>query len=339
MQVTVRTPSRLHFSLIDLHGGLGRIDGGIGVALETPHITLRIQTSPNQFSVRGISEDLIRTLIHNFFKNLNGITGFEARKPEELGIQLDIINKIPSHVGLGSRTQLSLALGMALTRIMQLDYPISVVAKGMNRGGTSGIGVATFDQGGFIFDGGHSYGPGRQKLQFTPSRVAQAPPAPVILQKKMPRDWLFVIVLPEIGKGAYGAREVDIFQKYCPIPEQEVERLSRIIVMQLLPGLIEKDIQTFGSALTAIQQVGFKRIEIELQQTIIKDLMDIALKSGAAGVGMSSFGPTTYALVSSNREANNVINSMKIALDAEKIAGQFFITHVNNIGASIEVEK
>ncbi len=74
MQVTVRTPSRLHFSLIDLHGGLGRVDGGIGVALETPHITLRIRTYPNQFSVRGISEDLIRTLILNFFKNLNGIT-------------------------------------------------------------------------------------------------------------------------------------------------------------------------------------------------------------------------------------------------------------------------
>jgi beta-ribofuranosylaminobenzene 5'-phosphate synthase len=91
--------------------------------------------------------------------------------------------------------------------------------------------------------------------------------------------------------------------------------------------------------LTAIQQVGFKRIEIDLQQTIIKNLMDIALKSGAAGVGMSSFGPTTYALVSSHRQANNVINSMKTALDAEKIAGQLFITHVNNIGASIEVEK
>jgi len=36
MRITVQTPSRLHFGLIDLNGELGRINGSFGVALEEP---------------------------------------------------------------------------------------------------------------------------------------------------------------------------------------------------------------------------------------------------------------------------------------------------------------
>ncbi len=31
MPITITTPSRLHFGLIDLNGELGRINGGIGI--------------------------------------------------------------------------------------------------------------------------------------------------------------------------------------------------------------------------------------------------------------------------------------------------------------------
>ena len=34
-EIVLQTPARLHFGLLDLHGGLGRIDGGIGLALRT----------------------------------------------------------------------------------------------------------------------------------------------------------------------------------------------------------------------------------------------------------------------------------------------------------------
>ena len=40
--VKIRTPARLHFSLIDLSGELGRIDGGIGVALAKPNWNIQI---------------------------------------------------------------------------------------------------------------------------------------------------------------------------------------------------------------------------------------------------------------------------------------------------------
>jgi len=339
MQVTVKTPSRLHCTLIDLHGGLGRVDGGIGVALDNPKIILHAYLSDEPSNVIGINKELFQKLTNQFLANSKEVLAIEATEFETLGVQINVLETIPSHMGLGSRTQLSLALGVALTRLLELDYSIQTIARVMGRGGTSGIGVAAFEQGGFILDVGHSFGPGRQKVSFIPSRIAHAPPAPVLVRHAMPPNWLFVITLPAIGKGAYGSHEVEIFRKHCPIPEKEVEKLSRLILMQLMPALIEKDIQTFGAALTALQQIGFKRIEVKLQRKIIEDLMEVALTSGAAGVGMSSFGPATYALVSGREEAEGVARAMRITLQDENVTGKVFISRPNNVGAMVEVKK
>ena len=339
MWVRVRTPCRLHCTLIDLHGGLGRVDGGVGVALEEPHVTLRVELSKEQFNVRGVANALVRSLVDRFLQNENVEKSLETRELKRIGFQIDVLKMIPSHVGMGSMTQLSLALGAALNRLLNLDYSIREIAKVMRRGGTSGIGVAAFEQGGFILDAGHSFGPGKHKSSFLPSRTSRAPPAPILIRHEVPRDWLFVIALPTIEKGAHGTREVDIFQKYCPIPEKEVEKLTRIILMQLLPGLVESDIQTVGAALTAIQQIGFKKIEIDLQNQIIGKLMEMALAAGAAGAGMSSFGPTTYALVSGQRKADVVASNLKETFVEENITGEVFISQVNNVGATIEVEE
>ena len=46
IEVTVKTPSRLHFSMIDLRGDLGRIHGSVGVAIDRPNIVLRARAAP-----------------------------------------------------------------------------------------------------------------------------------------------------------------------------------------------------------------------------------------------------------------------------------------------------
>ncbi|MDG6251663.1 chorismate pyruvate-lyase family protein, partial [Methanocalculus sp.] len=37
-RVIVDTPSRLHIGLIDLNGSIGRVDGGVGITLDRPHL-------------------------------------------------------------------------------------------------------------------------------------------------------------------------------------------------------------------------------------------------------------------------------------------------------------
>ena len=41
MEIRIKAPSRLHFSLIDLSGSINRVDGGIGVGLTEPYLELR----------------------------------------------------------------------------------------------------------------------------------------------------------------------------------------------------------------------------------------------------------------------------------------------------------
>ena len=67
---------------------------------------------------------------------------------------LNLVHSIPAHVGLGSGTQLGLAVGAALARLAGLQLSTDEIALAVGRGLHSGIGIATFQHGGFVLDGG-----------------------------------------------------------------------------------------------------------------------------------------------------------------------------------------
>ncbi len=47
MKIYVKTPARLHLGLVDLNGDLGRIFGGLGVAIDQPNVVLEARKSPS----------------------------------------------------------------------------------------------------------------------------------------------------------------------------------------------------------------------------------------------------------------------------------------------------
>ncbi len=57
-RVIVQTPSRLHLALIDMHGGSGRVDGGVGITLDEPGILIEVHQSP-ELEVLGC-DDMMR---------------------------------------------------------------------------------------------------------------------------------------------------------------------------------------------------------------------------------------------------------------------------------------
>jgi beta-ribofuranosylaminobenzene 5'-phosphate synthase len=309
--ISITTPSRLHLTLIDMNASLGRVDGGIGLSLDRPVIRISAEKS-DATEITGISEHVER--IRNVVLKL---------LPAGTGISIKIEEDYPSHIGLGSGTQISLAAAMAVNRIYNLGLDIYELAVRTGRGGTSGIGVAAFENGGFILDGGHRFS---EKKDFLPSSASRLPPAPVLLRRDFP-DWELLIAVPQ-QKGASLKKEVSIFQKECPIPLKEVEQLSHIILMQMLPSLIEEDIVTFGRSINAVQEVGFKRREVALQP-VSGQLMDALREGGAYGAGMSSFGPTVYAF------GEDIDNLRRIANEFLDGRGQVFITKARNKGAKI----
>lgn len=310
--INIITPSRLHITLIDMNASTGRVDGGIGLTLDEPVISISAEKS-DDIEITGKSEHLERMR-----------TSAAALLPEGEGIRIEIETDYPSHIGLGSGTQAALASAMAVNKIYSLGLSVYELAIKAGRGGTSGIGVAAFENGGFILDGGHKFS---EKRAFLPSAASKLPPAPVLLREDFP-DWDIVVAVPE-QKGASLKNEVNIFQKECPVPLREVQELSHIILMQLLPALVEEDIVTFGESINKIQEIGFKKKEVELQPVSAK-LMQALREGGAYGAGMSSFGPTVYAF---GEDAEALKKTAEEFLGAK---GMVFITEARNEGARIE---
>jgi len=332
MKIRVITPSRLHFGLIDLNGQIGRIDGGLGVALNRPNVIVEAQDNPNdenQLEVidsQGQSSKEIIELTKNIMEALNS----------KNGIFLRITSQIPAHVGLGSKTQLSLAIAKVLCLLRNIQKTPYDLAQLTSRAGTSRIGLTAFEQGGFVVDGGHTFGRGKQKETYLPSSASRAPPAPVLYWDIIPDDWCFVIIIPKLKRGASGKEEVNIFQNYCPIPLNDVKTISHIILMQILPALKSKEIDTFGHGIYELQKIGFKRIEIELQDGLISELIEFCMKNGASGAGMSSFGPTTFALIKGFSNAQQLQQKIETFMK-NKCELDIFITSANNKGAQIEI--
>ncbi len=330
MRIRITTPSRLHFGLIDLNGNIGRIDGGLGVALNEPNTIIEAKDQKTHYECQilnspGYLRGEIEDLTNNIIKTLN-------LKNE---VSLQITSNIPAHIGLGSKTQLSLAISKALCLLNHIEKTPYELARITLRGGTSRIGLTAFEKGGFIVDGGHTFGKGEQKETYLPSSASKAPPAPIIYWEAVPDDWYFVIALPQLKRGAHGTEEIKVFQQNCPIALDDVKTICYIILMKLLPSMKDKKIETFGHGIYELQKVGFKKLEIELQDELIPELIEFCMKNGAYGSGMSSFGPTTFALVRGLLNAQKLKQKLEKFLE-NKCESNIFFTNVNNKGAQID---
>ncbi|MCS4542020.1 MAG: beta-ribofuranosylaminobenzene 5'-phosphate synthase [Euryarchaeota archaeon] len=320
MLVTIKTPSRLHISLIDLHGKLGRIDGGIGVALEFPSVSITAEKAKKLI----VSQNELKESAESAAKKMLNYLNIKD------GVKITFNESYSMHIGLGSITQTSLAVAQAIAKLYGIKLSVLELAKIVERGGTSGIGVAAFEGGSFILDGGHKFGV--EKKEFAPSDATHGvPPPPVILRHNFP-DWNIVLAIPNVERGAYGQKEVNIFKQYCPIPLSEVQAVSHLILIKMLPALVERDINTFGQSINEIQSIGFKKIELELQHPIIKKLMETMIKAGACGAGMSSFGPLVYGIA--DKDTTRIQQAAQELLD-RTIHGKTLITKANNTGARI----
>lgn len=314
MKVRIRTPSRIHITLIDLNGALGRVDGGVGLALEDPFIEIEAKADESSVFVEGSKNQRYRDVAERVVSVFN--SG---------GIKLRVLHEYEPHVGLGSGTQISLAVARAYAELYGIEKSVEELAHIVGRGGTSGIGVAAFRVGGFVVDGGHSR---KEKRDFLPSSASKASPPPLISRLDFP-DWKIFLAVPG-RKGFYGYKEVNLFQENCPIPLEEVRELAHIILMGLLPSVVEEDIQTFGDALWRIQHLGFKRIEVDQYGDKIWGVMRDA-RDVFPAVGMSSTGPTIYCITDSGRKRD--LESILEEAEMDFVVSE---TSARNRGADVE---
>jgi beta-RFAP synthase len=302
-----------------MNGELGRLYGSIGVAIERPEIMLEAELTQepagaDSLVVEGLEVKRVTAFARCFLESY----------PLPGRVRLCLQSSIPPHVGLGSGTQLALAVGSALARLGGLGLNVTDLSLVMRRGGRSGVGVAAFQQGGFVVDGGHP----------TTGNPRTVPP--ILFRHPFPQDWVFVVAVPEVEPGFHGESEQRAFQSLSLAPPVLVEKICRLLVIKLLPALVEQDIVPFGQALTEIQRlVGdcFSaaqggRYANAVSARLISHLLD----RGAHGAGQSSWGPTVYALAEGESQALSLENEAKEFLAADG-RGQVFCARADNQGA------
>lgn len=250
-------------------------------------------------------------------------------------VAITVRSHFSSHLGLGSGAQLGLAVARAISELHGRHLPVKELARLVGRGGTSGIGTAAFEYGGFIVDGGHRFGSGGEKTDFRPSAASQGvSPPPVIARHEFPSDWRILLAIPEVPAGASGKLETDIFRNRCPVPLDEVRELSHVVLMRMLPGIASHDLDLFGSALNTVQGLGFKKVELSIQLPQVIGLLDVLREAGAAGAGLSSFGPAVYAVGDTGMTG---IEHAAQKFMRESGGGTTLITAARNSGAVVRI--
>lgn len=321
--VRIETPSRLHFGLIDLTGKLGRIDGSIGLTLEKPGFVLEARKAER---VEAVGAGVHQQRVERLAKRLRA-------RWEIGGVHLRYEETIPAHVGLGSGTQAALSVIHALAALYEVPLSAEEAAGLSGRGGASGIGLYAFEKGGFLVDGGHRFP--SQKDDFLPSAAAEGVgPGPLLLRRDFP-DWKMLLVSPR-ARQVSGEEEKRLFRSKCPMPPRAAERISHLLTMSLLPALAENDMETAAAALDAMGSVGWKKVEWQVQEPIVRETAEHLRKEGAYGAAMSSWGPT-MAVFGENLDA--LKQSAEQFLKKADNPGFTRIVRANNRGASIQVVK
>jgi beta-RFAP synthase len=329
MRVTVTAHARLHFGFIDPDGSSGRKFGSIGLAIDQP--TVIIEATPaDRLSVVGQEQGRVLALTRRFLRHYK----------LHHGVHIAVKTTIPAHAGLGSGTQLALSVAAALARLFAIDADVRELAAVMGRGGRSGIGIAAFERGGFVVDAGRRVSTGRtveSGLKHTKTRTVEPVP-PTIVRYPFPKEWTFVVAIPRVAHGLTGAKEVRAFHRLAGHPAAAAGRLSRILLMQMLPSVLERDPVVFGKSLTQIQQIvgaWFRPVQggtfaTREGATLVKAMS----QAGALGVGQSSWGPTVYGLAKDQEMATSIMDKMREIVSA-KIDADILPARAFNRGADI----
>jgi beta-ribofuranosylaminobenzene 5'-phosphate synthase len=201
--------------------------------------------------------------------------------------RITVHRALPSHSGLGSGTQLALAVARALAELHGVSADAAALARAVGRARRSAVGTWTFAGGGLVLEGGR--------------RPDADDVAPLLARLPFPPTWRCVVAVPDAVAGVSGAAEDKVFAELPSPPERDIERVAHRVLMAILPAVVEGDLATFGAALSEVQAMTGRWFAPAQGGTFAPgrsaELVRRMSEWGAAGVGQSSWGPAVYGIV------------------------------------------
>ena len=272
-RVRVTTGARLHFGPLAVGGVQGRTFGGVGLMIETPGWQVTVERSEREEVTAGESTGRVTNICERFRRN-SPVPASPCR--------VTVTQQMPAHTGLGSGTQLALAVARGLATLAGEDNLDAVeLARRTERGCRSAIGTHGFTAGGFLVDAGHPVAGGFGEL------ACRLP---------MPPEWRFLLASPKHRSGLSGTAERRAFETLEPMPAAMNAELCRVIVMDWLPAVTAADFEGFCAALDAFGGlVGeyFSPVQGDVFANQHMSLLAKELRAGGVrGIAQSSWGPT-----------------------------------------------
>jgi len=325
--IEIQSFPRIHMTLLDMNGGFGNVNGGIGFAINFPSNRIRIQ---------GARKNMINwpTSSARDVQHFIGETANRVAKLKRLGrYEIDIRQSVPSHHGFGSFTSSSLSVVEGLLLHNSVPYTREEIVSLSHRGGTSGVGVNTYFEGKMTIDLGHCVSENLRASNFTPSSSSwKRGPAMKLATVKVPA-WPILLVLPK-ARTLSEEEEISFFRRTCPIPRHEVAKTIHLCVFGILPAVMTGDYARFCRMVRELKNTFWKKSEIRLYREQVIDIIRRAEEIGADAASMSSLGPLVYCLIKRRR-----INFVRRRLEKEFDLAFTGLTFPRNEGRGIVVSK
>ena len=313
--VMVTVPARLHLGFLDLSHAPARRFGGLGLAISGPRTQITI-TRARSPEVKG--PDSARVSRH------------VAQMRDHLGLgaahAVAINEVVEAHIGLGSGTAIALAVAAGLRALHQRPLDIEGDALRLGRGARSGLGIGLFQRGGLIVDGG---------------RGAAANAPPIVSALAFPDPWRVLLVLDPAHRGINGPNEAAAFAALGPFARARAAENCRLVLLQALPALVERDLTNFGAAISELQvHIGDYFAPVQgggrFSSPVVAAALGVLERAGACGIGQSSWGPTGFAFVADEERAQHLRSQLRA--DPPFAALDIRVCAALNHGAQIELD-
>ncbi|WP_181686886.1 beta-ribofuranosylaminobenzene 5'-phosphate synthase family protein [Halorhabdus salina] len=312
---------RLHAGFQNLSLARDRLYGGIGLAIDEPRLVL--------------DADRAETLVCSD----RAVEPYARRAIEALdvpGAAITVSQRFDRHTGLGSGTRLALAALVAIADAYDRESAVRDRAPALGRGGRSGVGIATFLDGGFVIDGGHP----TERFTHSPPETGAWTTPPVVARHDVPETWRFVLVTPAGETGRSDEREDESMRTAVERADPGIaDEIAPLLTQRLLPAIAEGDRATFGAAISRLGRLNGAWYADEQGGVyrppagqLIEHLSGVP---AVDGVTQSSWGPTVYAITGAER-SDSVREAAVEALDAAGVDGTVRVVSPDNEGYRLE---
>ncbi len=288
-RAVISAPAHLHAGNIDLHGGLGRLYGTVGLTVSQPRLLVVVEEA-GKAEVVAAEESRLKSYAEQYLEQL-------LREYSLPGARVVVRSEIPAMVGLGSRTPLALAIAAGLSIVYGARISLGDAALLLGRSHYTGLGYYSFLYGGLLVDAGFPVG----------GRGRSIPP--LVYRAALPEKWRIVVALPE-----------KLVERILPVKEREEEvlesmprmsgelagRAARVTLLKIMPAAAEARLGELLEGLYALNS-GLGDYWAEKQGgryccREVEEAVEVLAGKGYPGL-QSSWGPVVYTLAPDRREA------------------------------------